>query len=381
MGISDFYPTFKEMSPQAFQTITFSQLSGWRVAIDVSIFLFKFIKSGGDEETNEEITGRYVTKWLDGFIMFVNVLKKNGIKPIFVFDGPNPPKEKQEEQFRRREDAAKAREKIAEIERVYNILEVAKMNGESYIDGDMSKKLEDLFPKKEFGRDVSMIEQDVRMVLEKLNKQSTPITKEHAAIAKEFIELMGLGWLQADGEAEGLCAYLAERGDVDAVMSEDTDVFLYKSPYLLSKIDVSGGTCCATRLTDLLELNEMSFDEFRDLCIMMGVDYNDRCKGMLPGKNKFSALGPKGALKMIKEYGTIDKFVDRLEDDGNILKWKRCREIFSVPEMIANMIVPYSSPIDKVGLEIFLKKHYGKPRHFNMLCQSSITPAISFATS
>lgn len=357
MGISDFYPTFKEMSPQAFQTINFSDLAGWRIAVDVSIFLYKFVKSGGN-------IGDGYMSWLDGFILFVNTLRKNGVKAVFVFDGPNPPVEKKEEQTRRRLDVEKSKQRISDLEKLFEDISFRKDENLTNVD-DIVVKLKELFPRKHFGENIGTIYAEVHALIDKVNRQTTSITKEHAAIAKEFIELMGLCWIQADGEAEGLCAYLAHRGDVDGVMSEDTDALLYGTPYLFSKIDVANSKCCATRLNDILELNRLTFKEFQDVCIMFGVDYNERCRYVSEGKLK--CVGPKTALKLVREFGTIDSFHHILENEGESLKWKRCREIFTVPDLIPDTLISFNKPIDTVGLERFLSVHFTKPRYLEKL--------------
>jgi flap endonuclease-1 len=377
MGIKEFYPTFNQLAPNAFQSISFSQLAGWKIAVDVSIFLFKYVKTGGDDDVASLSESEFMKKWLDGFISFVNCLKKNGIEPVFVFDG-TPPPEKIEEQLERKEGAAKSIKKFEDVSSVYDEILVLKEKSISVVPNEIIEKLRMLFPRRNFSTDLNITESDLKQTIDKLNRQSTPVTREHSAIAKEFIDLMGLAWIQADGEAEGLCAYLAERGDVDAVMSEDTDVFLYKSPYLLSKIDVFNERCCATRLSDILDGAELSFEQFRDMCIMMKVDYNQRCTGRVPGKNKSGPIGPKGALALVKEYGTIENFVHLLDNEGECLKWKRCRELFSLPDTIPNKLVPFSKNIDVVGLENFLRKHYNTPRYLGAIMKFSSAPSFSF---
>ena len=62
-------------------------------------------------------------------------------------------------------------------------------------------------------------------LIERLDKQTTPITNKQREKAWNIVSMMGLPCFQSDGEAEALCAYLAVYGYVDAVLSEDSDVF------------------------------------------------------------------------------------------------------------------------------------------------------------
>lgn len=379
MGISDFYPTFKEFTPESFQTVSFSSLAGWRVAVDTSIFLFKYVKSSGDDDIVAATErGEYRRKWLDGFIDFVVTLKRSGIIPTFVFDGPNPPIEKQLEQQRRRDEFAKIKarsEKLAEL-----IEDVAFKVDERYasLDEKTQARIGEILPSVDCTNSPALILKDLVDAQTRLAKHSTPITKEHTVIAKEFLDIIGVGWIQADGEAEGLCSYLAVRGDVHAVMSEDTDVFLYGSPYLISKIDVAKNMCCVSRLSDIIDGAELTPETFRDMCIMMGVDYNERCKGLVPGKKKSGPIGPKGAYQLVKTFGTIENFVQHLDNGGECLKWKRCREIFQIPDIIPGTLLVPHNMIDVVGLEMFLNKHFGDSRGFDRIVKGCSPLKLKF---
>ena len=90
MGIKDFYKLIKEQTPEQIHKYHLSEFRGYRFAIDISIFLNKYIRSAGEG------------LWMSTFFNFLCILKKHGIKSVCVFDGPNPPKEKLEEQQKRR---------------------------------------------------------------------------------------------------------------------------------------------------------------------------------------------------------------------------------------------------------------------------------------
>lgn len=84
------------------KSIDFSYLEGKKLAIDTSIFLYKFKYN---TEGNE---------FLKRFIYQILKFKKNNITPIYIFDGAPPP-EKKETQSKRKEQ----REKSAEQNRIY----------------------------------------------------------------------------------------------------------------------------------------------------------------------------------------------------------------------------------------------------------------------
>lgn len=356
MGITDFYSTFKELAPNSFPVIEIKELCGLRVAVDISIFLYKFLKTNGDE-------------WLSKFIAFVVCLKKHGLKPCFIFDGNKPPIEKQKVQQQRRADSQKIADKLELCSELYNQIAGYVLGTESVSDEIMSQ-LNILFPKQFFDKNSpETIISDLKITMQKLENQSSPITKQHISSAKRFIEAVGMKWIQASGEAEGLCAYLALRGDVDAVVSEDTDVLVYGTPILLSKFDAMGESFTLVELQRLLEESKLELGAFRDLCILLGCDYNSRIKGKPDCEEcsrhlshnkfkKFTSIGAKAAVCMIDVYHSIDEMEKYgVIEDVEPLNYKRCREIFSTPETISNAVIPYNLKIDELELLSFLKEH------------------------
>src|SRR5205085_3124549 len=99
----------------------------------------------------------------------------------------------------------------------------------------------------------------------------------------------------------------------------------------------------------ILEDLEMTCEEFRDLCILLGCDYNDRIKGYPPdGKThkKPVSIGAKGAFAMITEYRRLEE-VEKYVVDPDPLIYRRCREIFTPPDDLPNISIPYNRQIDK----------------------------------
>ena len=127
MGIKDLYKVINENSPECRAVHHLSEFRGYRFAIDISIFLNKFIKS-----TSSNVSIRSITdddhidppsySWMNTFLVFLCILKKHGIKSVCVFDGLNPPIEKLEEQERRRDQTKKSVERLERCKEIYNIL-------------------------------------------------------------------------------------------------------------------------------------------------------------------------------------------------------------------------------------------------------------------
>ena len=95
MGIKGLTSLLRDKSPQSIDSIALSQYRGKRVAIDISIFLYKSLSNvryNGDYLRNSE--GKIVSHLIGIFhktVLYLSV----GITPIYIFDG-KPPDEKRE---------------------------------------------------------------------------------------------------------------------------------------------------------------------------------------------------------------------------------------------------------------------------------------------
>lgn len=334
-----------------------SNLAGYRIAIDISIFLYRFVRTAGP------------LGWLDMFISLLSCLKKHGIKVVCVFDGKNPPPEKKVEQDRRRAETQKIIAKSKECTRLLNMLQ------KDYIDKHITsppeaikEEVRKLIPRKRGLPDTinytncNDIVDGLKTTIHKFERQTLPITENYVIKAKEIIDIMGLAYFQADGEAEALCAYLAVKKEVDAVLTEDTDVLAHGTPLLLSCIDLRNEQVTYVDLNAILGELSLTMCEFRDLCILLSCDYNDRVKGYPPdgrSRKKPVGIGAVHALTMINEYRRLEE-AEKYIVDADPLNYRRCRELFTPPKCIDFAVVPYNKPIDKVRLNKFLKENNSK---------------------
>ncbi len=353
MGIGDFYKVINEWCPNVLVTVKLSDLAGVSVAVDISIFLNKFVKTAG------------ASRWIENFMILLCTLKKHGIKPVCIFDGPNPPIEKRREQERRRAEAAKKKERINQGKVVLKTLEREYVPNNKKLSPEFIEEIKLLIgvhrekKQKVNYDDVTDVVACLTDALEKMEIQNLPILPIYAQMAKRIIEIMGFAHFQADGEAEALCSGMCHVGLVDAVLSEDTDVLAIGAPYLLSKLDLLKGTVVAISYMDILDTLGFTSAEFRDLCILLGCDYNDRVKGYPPdGKNRKKpvGIGAKGAYHMINEYRSLEAAEPYMVDPDPLI-YQRCRELFTPPEDLPDITIPYNKPIDQPGLVAFMKEY------------------------
>ena len=99
MGIKLLNRFLQQKCPEAIIPVTLQELTGQCIAIDTSIYLYKFIAENA---------------LLENLYLMISLFRKYNIKPFFVFDG-KPPDEKKEVIQKRKQVKINA-------ERTYNTL-------------------------------------------------------------------------------------------------------------------------------------------------------------------------------------------------------------------------------------------------------------------
>ncbi|KAE8139669.1 flap endonuclease 1 [Aspergillus pseudotamarii] len=266
MGIKHLYQVIAENAPDAIKAGDIKNHFGRKVAIDASMSIYSFliaVRSEGQQLMSD--TGE-TTSHLMG--MFYRTLRMvdNGIKPLYVFDGA-PPKLKSGELAKRTARKAEATEAHEE----------AKETGTA---------------------------EDV----EKFSRRTVRVTRDHNAECKKLLKLMGIPYIDAPTEAEAQCAVLARAGKVYAAASEDMDTLCFEAPILLRHLTFSEQRkepILEIHLSRALEGLDMDRKQFIDLCILLGCDYLE----------PIPKVGPNTALKFIREFGSLEKVVEHMEND------------------------------------------------------------------
>lgn len=312
-GLSDF---IKKKHPNVFKDISMNDMRYKKIAVDTSLYLYKYKVIGGDN-------------WMDSFIRMICCLRKFDVHPIFIFD-TSAPIEKIQEQKRRRQEVEKRRDNVTLIEGLiekYHEEGVLDEQLQAFYDKKMKKKVDNsllkrFWQKDELGEekkfDITFVEEEI----EKIKGQNITITPDCISKLKNLFELLGVPYYQALEEAEQTCSYLCHWGLVDGVLTEDSDVLAYGVDLFISKINTFNGYCTLIETPNLLEKLEFSKQQLLDFCIMLQCDYNTR----MPG------IGPVGSYKLLKEHGCLEKIEENGSVDVTPLKYKRCRELFSMIE-------------------------------------------------
>jgi flap endonuclease-1 len=116
---------------------------------------------------------------------------------------------------------------------------------------------------------------------------------------KKLLTLMGVKVVQAPSEAEAEIAVLTQIGVLDAIATADTDALAFGSKRMIKGLDTAAKNVVVIDHDELLAELKLTQGQFVDLCILLGSDYS-------PGLPK---IGPKRALALIREYGTIEKIL------------------------------------------------------------------------
>ena len=228
MGIARLNRFIQKHCPQCLNKIHLSALSGKVLAIDTSIYLYKFKAKG------TLITQMY---------LMCSLFKHYNIKPIFVFDGKPPPEKQAVINMRREKKEAAEREHKKLVDHLSSITNEYKRRG-------------------------------IERKLDKLAKKFIRIKNREIQEIKMLFSSYGISYIEAIGEADRWCAKLVLSGHAYACVSEDMDMFAYGCPLVLRYLSLVNRTAILYDLHKILANLYFSLDDFRTLCILSGSDYH-----------------------------------------------------------------------------------------------------------
>jgi flap endonuclease-1 len=286
--------------------IKLEDLGGKAIAIDAYNALYQFLAiiRQPDGTPLKDSSGR-ITSHLSGLLYRTSNLVEIGIKPIYVFDGA-PPALKEVEIKRRKRVKEEA---LVQYERA---LKEGKV-------------------------------EEARMYA-----QATSHLKDYMADdSKRLLDLLGIPWVQAPSEGEAQAAHMTKKDDADYCASQDYDSLLFGAPRFVRNITVSGRRKLPSKniyvevIPEVVDLGQVlrecgiTYEQLIDVGILIGTDFNpDGIKG----------LGPKTALRMIKEYGNLEKAIPHITYAEFPVEPGRIREIFLHPPVTDNYRIQWKDP-------------------------------------
>ena len=246
------------------EKITFDQLKNKVIAVDISIYLYKFINDGS---------------LIINLYHMLSIFVYYDINAIFVFDG-KPPIEKKELLEKRYNDKVKAKVKYKELEEY--LLKCYDYQKEEIIENMVS-----------------------------LKKKFTKLKYNDIKKVKELITAFGFTYIQPDCEADLICGKMVVKNIAYACLSEDMDMFLNGCTRVLRYLSLLNHSAIMYNLKNILiELN-MTFQEFKEICVISGTDYN--CQ-----KNKINLYDALDLHSRFKQTECND-FYEWLEKNTNYI--------------------------------------------------------------
>ena len=293
--------------------ISLDDLKNKVLAVDASQMLYQFLSSIRQPDGTPLMDSKNnITSHLMGISTRIPNLIERNIKLVFVFDG-KPPSLKIHEKEQREHRKQLAEEKLEKA--------------------------------REEGDEESML---------KYSKQSMRLSFKMSDEAKELIRAFGLPVIQAPSEAEAQCSFMAEKGDAYAVASTDFDSLLYSAPRLVKNITISQRRKVRNTYVkispELIELKEVlkeldiNQDQLIVLAIIIGTDYND----------KIPRIGPKNALKLVRQNKNFDSLFKELKPDFD---WKKIYAVFKSMPVMKNYQLKWSEPDTEKIKSILVDKH------------------------
>lgn len=228
MGIKKLSKYTKENN--LYTKINLEDLAFKKIAIDISVLLYQIIisiRNSGDDLRNNK--GEITSHILGLFNKTVWLIQHN-IIPIFVFDGKSPEFKKHTIKNRKL-SRIKAQEKLNKC-----------TNNEDRI---------------------------------KYLKRTVSITKTQIKQSKELLDLMGIPYLQATGEADILCAKLSAENIVDYVLTEDMDILTFGASKIIKNLFKKNRIEIVDKLK-LLKYYDLTYNQFVITCILLGCDYHTK---------------------------------------------------------------------------------------------------------
>jgi flap endonuclease-1 len=286
------------------------------IAIDAYNAIYQFLASirGPDGMQLTDSEGR-ITSHLSGLLYRnINFLSL-GIKPVWVFDGKPPSL------------------KTAEIERRRQIKKDATVKYEKAIAaGEM---------------------EDARKYAQQTTSMKDGMVKE----SKQLLGHFGIPYIDAPSEGEATAAHLTNTGQAYASASQDFDSILLGAKRLIRNFTNSGRRKIPNRNTYIeiepeiietaktLESLQVTKEQLVDIGILIGTDFNP---------DGFERVGPKTALKMIKQHSRLED-IPQIQEQLEKIDYEQIRKIFLEPE-VADVDEIIFGQVDYEGIVNYLVK-------------------------
>jgi flap endonuclease-1 len=315
MGIKLLNRFLKNNVKDSMKLISIKELSGKKIAIDISIYMYKYATEGS---------------LIENIYLMLAIFRYYNIIPIFIFDG-KPPLEKKEVLIKRSEEKKEAEE---EFNNIKNILK-----NSSNMDSDEKQELVNN--------------------MDLLKKKFIRISKNDIQNVKQIIRAYGATYYDAPCEADELCAMLTIKEKVWACLSEDMDMFVYGCPRVIRYFSLIKHTVVLYDMKEILVKLNLNQQELREICVLSGTDYN------INNENSCNIYTTFKYFKNYKNENSSDDFYNWLIKTTDYIKdyelLKKINTMFDINDhcniKLFENIKIVNGPIMKNNLIGILKTH------------------------
>lgn len=298
MGIRNLNSFLQKNASNAISSIPLRDLSGKKIAVDVSIYMYKFL---------------YHNSLIENFYLMLSIFRSHNITPIFVFDG-KAPEEKRELINQRNSIKVTAEE---EYNKLNELLQ------------DDSKNAEE--------------RKDIMNHMKMLKKRLISVKRSDIDTVKQLIQSCGATYYDAPGEADVVCALLTIENKVWACLSEDTDMFVYGCPRVLRYLSLTAQTVSLYDFKKIIKRLKVSSKEFREICVLSGTDYN--CN------SECSIYTCMNSFRKYKEANTYMDFYDwMLEQNIDSESIQRVKQICTMFDLKNNVSHDFIQTIRQLNI-------------------------------
>ncbi|OMJ85442.1 hypothetical protein SteCoe_13285 [Stentor coeruleus] len=266
MGIKNLMKFLTSKAPDCITPIEIQNLNGKTIAKDAYISLYQFLIATNFSKSNKTLSDPQgnPTAHLIGILNNTLTYAKNNIQVIWIFDGIAP-----------------------------NIKQ-----------GTLDKRNESR--QKNYEMMQNAVKEDDVKNINKHAARSLYLTEESIRDAKMLLKYLGQRWVDADNEAEALCAQMCKSGVVDYAWSEDMDSLAFGAPKMLR----GNKSLTEISLEKVLSSLQLTHNQFIDLCILLGCDYCPTIKG----------VGQVTAHELILKYKNLDSILEALSSNPTLNK-------------------------------------------------------------
>ena len=169
----------------------------------------------------------------------------------------------------------------------------------------------------------------------KFAQQTTAMRDGMVEDSKKILTLFGIPYIDAPSEGEATAAHMTQTGEAYASASQDFDSILFGAKRLVRNFTNSGRRKIPNRNSymeiepEIIETQKtldalgLTKEQLVDVGILIGTDFNP---------DGFERIGPKTALKMIKEHSRLED-IPKIQEQLEEVPYEQIRKIFLEPKV------------------------------------------------